>query len=98
LVIDERRKLTRELEGLPVDSPETAANFIWMRIAGMSGNELAGHLEAKRVRVAPGGPLGDDDHVRASIRDSHSTERLVAALRQVLAEREGGRGRSATSG
>jgi histidinol-phosphate aminotransferase len=98
LVIDERRKLTRELEGLPVDSPETAANFIWMRVAGMSGNELAGHLEAKRVRVAPGGPLGDDDHVRASIRDSHSTERLLAALRQVLAERDGGRGRSATSG
>ena len=30
--------------------------------------------------MAPGGPLGADDHVRATIRDAAATDRLLAAL------------------
>jgi len=62
---------------------------VWLRVPGMTGSDLTGRLETKRVRVASGGPLGDDDHVRAAIRSSHATERLLGALRQVLAERDG---------
>jgi histidinol-phosphate aminotransferase len=97
LVIDERAKLKQGFEQLRVDSAETEANFVWLRAAGMTGHELAAQLEVKRVRVAEGGPLGDDDHVRAAIRNSHSTERLLAALRQVLAERDGSPTGSASS-
>jgi histidinol-phosphate aminotransferase len=93
IVKEERGKLAHEFSSLPVRSTETQANFVWIRVAGLTGNDLAANLERKRVRVAPGGPLGDDDHVRASIRNSHATERLLSALRQVLAESDG----SATS-
>jgi histidinol-phosphate/aromatic aminotransferase/cobyric acid decarboxylase-like protein len=36
------------------------------------------------VIVAPGGPLGADDHVRASIRQAAATDRLLEALGRVL--------------
>jgi histidinol-phosphate/aromatic aminotransferase/cobyric acid decarboxylase-like protein len=32
------------------------------------------------VIVAPGGPLGADDHVRATVRDGEATDRLLRAL------------------
>jgi hypothetical protein len=38
------------------------------------------------VRVAQGGPLGDERHVRAAIRDEHATNRLLWSLREVLGE------------
>jgi histidinol-phosphate/aromatic aminotransferase/cobyric acid decarboxylase-like protein len=34
--------------------------------------------------VAPGGPLGDDDHVRVAIGNAAATERLLWALHQAL--------------
>ena len=34
--------------------------------------------------VAPGGPLGADDHVRATIRHPAATERLLEGLRSAL--------------
>ena len=85
MVIRERQRLADVLRELPVEAPETQANFIWMRAEGMTGGELAERLQEKRARVAPGGPLGDGDHVRAAIRNSNATDRLVGALRQVLA-------------
>jgi histidinol-phosphate aminotransferase len=88
-VTEERAKLLTAFGELPIDVTRTEANFIWFSVAGISGGDLAAGLERKRVRVAPGGPLGDDDHVRAAIRNSHATERLLAALRQVVAERDG---------
>jgi hypothetical protein len=36
------------------------------------------------VIVAPGGPLGADDHVRASIRGAGGTDRLIEALTKAL--------------
>ena len=73
----------RELRELPLDAPDSQANFVWLRAAGLTGAELAARLERGGVLVAPGGPLGADDHVRASIRGVAATERLLEALSQV---------------
>jgi histidinol-phosphate/aromatic aminotransferase/cobyric acid decarboxylase-like protein len=67
-----------------VESPPSEANFIWLRAEAMDGAELARRLEQARVQVAPGGPLGDDDHVRIAIGNAAATDRLLWALRQAL--------------
>jgi hypothetical protein len=36
------------------------------------------------VIVAPGGPLGEDQHIRATVRDEAASSRLLKALGEVL--------------
>lgn len=86
-VIEQRARLLEELESLPVDVCPSEANFIWLRGEGLSGAELAKRLEVSRVRVAPGGLLGDDRYIRAAVRDAPATDRLLWALREALGER-----------
>jgi histidinol-phosphate aminotransferase len=80
LVIEQRTRLLRALHDLPVDAPDSQANFVWLHAAGLTGAQLTGALETAGVIVAPGGPLGADDHVRASIRGAAATDRLLSAL------------------
>ena len=80
LVIEQRARVMNALHDLPVDAPDSQANFVWLHASGMTGAELAGRLERAGVIVAPGGPLGADDHVRASIRGAAATDRLLQAL------------------
>jgi histidinol-phosphate aminotransferase len=87
-VIEQRARLREAIEGLPVEMPESQANFVWLRAEGMNGEELAAGLEQARVRVAAGGPLGDELYVRAAVRGASATDRLIWALRDVLGERE----------
>jgi histidinol-phosphate aminotransferase len=84
LVIEQRRRFLDELHDLPIDAPDSQANFVWLHAAGMSGSTLAARLQERRVLVAPGGPLGADDCVRASIRYSGATGRLLSALHDAV--------------
>jgi histidinol-phosphate aminotransferase len=84
MVIEQRRRLQEALRELPVEAPESQANFIWVRATTISGGELVKRLDQARVHVAPGGPLGDDDHVRVAIGNAAATERLLWALHQAL--------------
>jgi histidinol-phosphate aminotransferase len=83
LVIEQRRRLERELHDLAVDAAPSQANFLWLSAAGLTGSELAARLEQKGVLVAAGGPLGADDHVRAAVRGAAATDRLISALREL---------------
>lgn len=83
-VIRQRARLLEALEALPVTVDESQANFVWLAADGLSGAELAGRLRQNNVIVAPGGPLGAEDHIRATIRDAAATDRLLEALRKVL--------------
>lgn len=83
-VAAQQERIATELHDLPVDAPRGEANFVWLRAAGLTGAELAGRLEREKVIVAPGAALGDDDHVRAAVRDDASTNRLMHALRKGL--------------
>jgi histidinol-phosphate aminotransferase len=87
MVVEQRRRVLDALHDLPVDAPESQANFVWLRAPGLTGAELAARLEQNGVIVAPGGPLGADDHVRASIRGPAGAERLLSALGRVLEAR-----------
>jgi histidinol-phosphate aminotransferase len=90
LVSGQRAQLLEELPGLGVQATPSQANFVWMKVDGISGADLAARLERERVLVAPGGPLGADDHVRAAVRGPNETSRLLLALRRSLsAEAEG---------
>lgn len=83
LVIEQRRRILSALHDLPVDAPPSQANFVWMSSPEMSGAMLASRLENEGVIVAPGGALGAEDHVRASVRGAAATERLLAALEKL---------------
>jgi histidinol-phosphate aminotransferase len=83
LVIEQRRRLEHALPDLPVDGPESQANFVWLHATGLTGAQLAGHFQNEGVTVAPGGPLGADDCVRASIRGAVATDRLLSALQKL---------------
>jgi histidinol-phosphate aminotransferase len=84
-VIRERTRLLEALHELPVDVSDSQANFVWLAAESMSGRELANRLAEQGVIVAPGGPLGADDHIRATIRNSGATDRLLNALERALA-------------
>ena len=84
LVVEQRGRLLHALHDLPVDAAESQANFVWLHAANLSGAELAARLEGKGVLVAAGGPLGADDHVRASVRGAAATGRLLSALSETL--------------
>ncbi|HKF80616.1 MAG TPA: aminotransferase class I/II-fold pyridoxal phosphate-dependent enzyme [Thermoleophilaceae bacterium] len=84
-VIKQRTRLLDALRELPVEVTESQANFVWLAADGMSGFELANRLVEQGVIVAPGGPLGADDHIRATIRNGGATDRLLNALERTLA-------------
>jgi histidinol-phosphate aminotransferase len=79
-VARERARLLDGLRTLGLDASESQANFIWLRARGVSGDELANRLRRQGVIVAPGGPLGADDHIRATVRNGEATDRLLRAL------------------
>ena len=87
LVIESRGRVLRALHDMPVDAPDSEANFVWLRVPGLTGAELAGQLERGGVIVAHGGALGDEDHVRASIRGGAAASRLLTALENAVGSR-----------
>jgi len=83
-VARERRFLTEELRALGADVTDSQANFLWIRIRDVSGDELANSLRRQGVIVAPGGPLGEDHHIRVAVRDEQASKRLLRAVENVL--------------
>jgi histidinol-phosphate aminotransferase len=86
LVSEQRSAMLDALPELGVEAAPSQSNFVWMKVDGISGADLAARLERERVLVAPGGPLGADDHVRAAVRGPNETSRLLLALRRSLEE------------
>jgi histidinol-phosphate/aromatic aminotransferase/cobyric acid decarboxylase-like protein len=77
----ERGRLAEALAGSPVSFPRGHGPYVWLSSTECDGRELAARLAARGVYVAPGAAWGDDDHVRATLRDAAATDRLAAALR-----------------
>lgn len=83
-VSTERERLLEACAALAVDADPSQANFVWLRADGSSGAHLADALRRQGVVVAAGGPLGADDHVRITVRNSAATDRLLSALEKAL--------------
>jgi len=83
-VARERQVLIDQLRELGVDVADSQANFLWIRVRDLSGDELANALRKQGVIVAPGGPLGEDHHIRAAVRNEAATNRLLTAIRNEL--------------
>jgi histidinol-phosphate aminotransferase len=80
VVAAERARLLEAVRALGVDVAPSQANVLWLRSNGASGAELARRLERHGVIVAPGGPLGDADRVRAAVQRREAGDRLLRAL------------------
>jgi histidinol-phosphate aminotransferase len=83
-VARERQVLTERLRELGADVADSQANFLWIRVRELSGDQLANGLRQQGVIVAPGGPLGEDHHIRAAVRDEAASNRLLRAIENVL--------------
>jgi histidinol-phosphate aminotransferase len=83
-VARERQVLTDQLRELGVDVTDSQANFLWIRVRDQSGDQLANALRKQGVIVAPGGPLGEDQHIRAAIRNEAASNRLLRAIENAL--------------
>jgi histidinol-phosphate aminotransferase len=81
----ERTRLTDGLRALGADVTDSQANFVWLRAPGLSGDALAQALRRQGVIVAPGGPLGADEHVRVSLLNEAATERVLHAYQNGVA-------------
>jgi histidinol-phosphate aminotransferase len=75
----ERGRAVEGLRKLGAEVNSSQANFVWVRAPGLTGDALAQALRRQGVIVAPGGPLGADDHIRAAVLDEPATDRLVRA-------------------
>jgi histidinol-phosphate aminotransferase len=80
----ERTVLTEQLRELGVEVADSQANFLWIRARDMTGDQLANALRRQGVIVAPGGPLGEDHHIRAAIRNQAASNRLLTAIQNAL--------------
>jgi len=83
-VARERDVLTEQLREMGVDVADSQANFLWIRVRDLSGDQLASGLRKQGVIVAPGGPLGEDQHIRAAVRDEAASNRLLRAIENLL--------------
>ena len=63
---------------------DATARFSDLRDGHLSGDELANALRQQGVIVAPGGPLGEDHHIRAAVRNEQASKRLLRAIENLL--------------
>ena len=85
LVSRERARLADGLRALGADVSDSQANFVWLRAPGMSGDALAQAMRRQGVLVAPGGPLGADDHVRVGVLNEAATVRVLRSYENAVA-------------
>jgi histidinol-phosphate/aromatic aminotransferase/cobyric acid decarboxylase-like protein len=79
----QRERLGTALRGSPFTFARGTTHFVWLASSEHRGAAIAAHLAARLVYVAPGTAWGDDAHVRVTLRDDPTTDRLVAALREL---------------
>ncbi|MEJ7891877.1 MAG: aminotransferase class I/II-fold pyridoxal phosphate-dependent enzyme [Solirubrobacteraceae bacterium] len=80
LAAAERARLATALADTPFSFGTSHAHIVWLRGQDMTAAQIVHGLLGQRIQVAPGAAWDDDEHVRVTLRDRPSTDRLVAAL------------------
>lgn len=83
-VSTERDRLAGELREQGLDVAPSQANFLWVAHPELEGATLADALARAGVIVAAGGPLGDPDRVRITVRDEAASQRLLRTLQNAV--------------
>lgn len=83
-VAQERPLVTAALRERGFEVGESQANFVWAAHPELEGGELAARLARSGVLVAEGAALGEHRHVRITIRNAATSERLLAAIDKSL--------------
>ena len=83
-VAEEREALAGELRGRGLDVAPSQANFLWVAHPQLGGAELADALARAGVLVAAGGPLGETERVRITVRDQAASQRLLRSVDTAL--------------
>jgi histidinol-phosphate aminotransferase len=76
----ERQRLSLALRERHFEVADSEANFLWIAHPSLGGGELAARLARTGLLVAPGEALGEPRHVRVSLLNSASTDRLLGAI------------------
>jgi len=84
LISEQRVALTAALRERHFEVTDSQANFLWVAHPSVDGGELVARLARAGVLVAGGDALGEPRHVRISLRDAASSERLLGALDKAL--------------
>lgn len=85
LIAAARDTLTDELRAREMTVAASQANFLWARAANVDGAELSARLQRSGISVAPGGLLGDGNHVRVSVpHRARDNDRLLRVLDAAL--------------
>lgn len=87
MVAKQRSLLTKALQERGIGVSESEANFLWASHPQIPGGELSARLAESGVLVAAGAPLGEQGHVRITVRDQAASERLLSALDAALVKR-----------
>ena len=81
---EERPSVIDALRERGFDVSDSQANFVWTAHPALAGGELAARLARAGVLVATGEALGEDRHVRISLRSRWASDRLLDAVDKAL--------------
>jgi histidinol-phosphate/aromatic aminotransferase/cobyric acid decarboxylase-like protein len=81
----ERARLAQGLEDTPFRFDRSEVHVAWLRGEGMTAAQITHGLAGQRIHVTSGAEWGDEEHVRVVLRDRPATDRLVAALKVLVA-------------
>lgn len=83
-VIAERARMTEALQALGFEVPPSLANFVFARHSVRGGAELAAALRERAVLVRRFSAERIADHLRITVGTPAQTDRLIAALTEIL--------------
>jgi histidinol-phosphate aminotransferase len=84
IIIGERERMVAQLAALNFDVLPSSANFVFARHASVKGAELAQALRDRAVLVRRFDAPRIEDYLRITVGTAEQTDRLIAALREVL--------------